>query len=116
MGSIRKPLQRKKTELTVEAGENTPALVRQRRSVSANKESAKPPIFTPSKPQRVGQHKHVPAEGIPDESASACYHEVYEAYEEGQIDAPPTELTGWQMDAIQHAIDGDEGYFDCIID
>jgi hypothetical protein len=110
------PLSRKKVQLQVEDGTNTPDLVRQRRSVSANKEGAKPPVFTPSKPQRVGQHRNMPVEGIPEESASGVYHEVLEAYEEGYAEAPPTPLTGWQMDAIQHALDGDEGYDSCIID
>jgi hypothetical protein len=109
------PLSRKKVQLQVEAGENIPANVRQRRSVAA-KEGAKPPVFTPSKPQRVGQHRKMPVEGIPEESASGIYHEVLEAYEEGYAEAPPTPLTGWQMDAIQHALDGDEGYDSCIID
>jgi hypothetical protein len=58
----------------------------------------------------------MPVEGIPEESASGIYHEVLEAYEEGYAEAPPTPLTGWQMDAIQHALDGDEGYDSCIID
>ena len=112
MPLIRKPIPRKKTNLTVEEGTNKNPLAKQRKMSSPPEESSEPLVFKPTKPQRVGRNTR-PAEGIAAESPAAFQQEAQEiASEYGeQFD----DLTGWQRDAYQMYINGNDDAESCII-
>jgi hypothetical protein len=112
MPLIRKPIKAKPSRLVVEEGKNINPMARQRKMASPPEESSDPLVFKPTKPQRVGRNTR-PAEGIPAESATAFQLDAQEIASEygDQFD----DLTGWQKDAYQMYIDGNDDAESCII-
>jgi hypothetical protein len=75
-------------------------------------EPSEPLVFKPVKPQRVGLTKR-PAEGIPANSPADFQNTVQEMVSEhGEQFA---DLTGWQKDAFQMYMEGDDEAGNCII-
>ena len=112
MPLIRKPIRRKPQRLVVEEGTNVNPLARQRKMASPPEESSEPLVFKPVKPQRVGRNAR-PAEGIPDESPAGFQQEMQDLFTEHgeQFD----DLAGWQKDAYQMYMDGNDDAESCII-
>jgi hypothetical protein len=109
---LRKPIPRKKTTLVVEEGTNKNPMARQRTKAAPSEQPDEVLVFKPVKPQRVGRNAR-PAEGIAAESPAAFQQEAQEiASEYGeQFD----DLSGWEKDAYQMYIDGNDDAESCII-
>jgi hypothetical protein len=112
MPLIRKAIKAKPQRLVVEEGKNINPLARQRKMASPPEETSEPLVFKPTKPQRVGRNTR-PAEGIAAESPAAFQEEAQAiASEYGeQFD----DLSGWQRDAYQMYINGNDEAEGCII-
>jgi hypothetical protein len=112
MPLIRKPIERKPTRLVVEEGTNINPMARQRTKAAPNDQPDEVLVFKPVKPQRVGLNRR-PAEGIPDESPAGFQQEMQDLFTEHgeQFD----DLAGWQKDAYQMYMDGNDDAESCII-
>jgi hypothetical protein len=112
MPLIRKPIKAKPSRLVVEEGKNINPMARQRTKAAPSEQPDELLVFKPVKPQRVGRNAR-PAEGIAAESPAAFQQEAQEIASEygDQFD----DLTGWQKDAYQMYIDGNDDAESCII-